>query len=207
MPEISHSKVNSLIDKYNLSGIGEELEQRWKGDYSDRERMSLRDLTDFFNKRLIESALLTSGEGALDPELDEIYRYLTSDDVTTGQRKDKRNELRESGIDVDDLESDFVTYQSIRSYLKDWRGVEPPETSVAEKLEKDSTAVKKLLTRSETVADATLTNSRNTDRIALGEFEVDASVEMLCRECGRRTPVLEIIDQGGCTCRLDDSST
>jgi hypothetical protein len=206
MPEISRSKVHRLIEKYNLSGIGSELEARWTGDHPEGE-MSLRELADFFNKRLIESALVTSGQEALEPELNEIYRYLTSDEVTRGQREDKRNELRDHGIDVDDLKADFVTYQAIRSYLKDWREVERPDISDAEKLESDATTINKMASQTEAVTDSILSNLRNTDRVSIGEFDVGVSVEMTCAECGRRTSAVEIIEHGGCQCLVDDETT
>jgi hypothetical protein len=37
---------------------------------------------------------------------------------------------KRDGVDVDKLESDFVTYQAIRSYLRDYRNAEyTPETT------------------------------------------------------------------------------
>jgi hypothetical protein len=54
---------------------------------------------------------------------------LTGDDVSSGQRAEARNRLRREWVDVDALETDFIAYQAIRSYLKEYRGAnyERPE--------------------------------------------------------------------------------
>jgi len=116
------SKVARLLSEYGLEGLGEELEDRWTGD--GVERTSLRDLADYFNKRLLERALIDAGMSALDSDVSTTYRDLTDDDVSTGVRTDTRTRLDSNGIDVDDLESDFVSYQAIRSYLTEYRGAE-----------------------------------------------------------------------------------
>lgn len=80
----SNSKVSRLIHRYELSGIGDELEWRWTADASDR--MSLRELADYFNRMLLEQALQPNAISTIDGEVTNLYRLLTEDDVSSGQR-------------------------------------------------------------------------------------------------------------------------
>ena len=192
------SKVARLLEEYDLDGLGADLEARWTGDSIDR--MSLRDLAEFFNKRLLEQALLDAGMSTLESDLDATYEHLTGDDVSTGVRAEARSRLKRNGIDVDALESDFVTYQAIRSYLKGWRGAEYEGVSDTEKLEKDLETIQRLLTRTHSVAEHRIELLRETDRLALERFEVLLDAQVLCQECGTQYSLAELFERGGCDC-------
>lgn len=196
--DLPSSKVARLLEEYDLGGLGAELEARWTGDGIDR--MSLRDLAEFFNKRLLERSLLDAGMSTLEGNLDSTYEHLTGDDVSTGVRTETRSRLERNGIDVDALESDFVTYQAIRSYLKEWRGAEYERVSDAEKLEKDLETIQRLLTRTHSVAEHRIELLRNTDRLSLQRFEVLLDMRAFCQECGSQYSLSELFDRGGCDC-------
>jgi hypothetical protein len=53
------TKVVRLIDEYELGDIGDRLEHRWTTDGDDR--MSLRDLADYFNQQLLAAAMAEAG--------------------------------------------------------------------------------------------------------------------------------------------------
>ncbi|QIO22829.1 rod-determining factor RdfA [Haloarcula sp. JP-L23] len=195
------SKVARLLDEYGLDEMGAELELRWTGD--GYERMSLRDLADYFNKQLLEQALRDAGQAALDSDVETTYRNLTADDVSTGVRTDTRTRLEREGLDVESLERDFVTYQAIRSYLKEWRGAEYQKPSDEEKRANDRESIQRLLTRTLSVTEDRIEKLRDTDRIAVEEFEVFVDAQVLCQRCGTQYAVTEFIDNGGCDCLMD----
>jgi hypothetical protein len=117
------SKVARLIGEYGLGEeFGDELERRWTADGDERE--SLRDLADAFNRRLLESALTAAGASTVSGEASNLYRLLTGDDVSSGMRTEARARLERDGVDVDQLERDFVTYQAIRAHLTEYRDAE-----------------------------------------------------------------------------------
>jgi hypothetical protein len=196
------NKVARLIDKYELTGLGADLEARWTGD--GVERTSLRDLAEYFNRNLLAAALREAGRRPLDDEVASLYENLTGDDVSQGVKTDTRTTLAADGIDVDSLEREFVTYQAIRSYLKDWRGAEYRRPSDEEKLTSDRETIQRLLTRTLMVTEDRLEQLRETDRIAAGEFEVFVDARVLCQRCGSRYAVGDFIDNGGCDCLVDD---
>jgi hypothetical protein len=195
------SKVARLISEYDLDGLGEELEVRWTGD--GVERTSLRDLADYFNERLLERALIDAGMSALDSDVSTMYRNLTDDDVSTGVRTDARNRLESNGIDVDGLESDFVSYQAIRSYLTEYRDAEYRRLSDDEKVEKDLQSIQRLMTRTLSVTEERIEKLTQTGRIDADEFEVLLDVQVLCGSCGVQYSISEFLDGRGCDCQRE----
>jgi hypothetical protein len=192
------SKVARLINEYDLDNLGAELEYYWTADGSDR--LSLRNLADFFNKRLLEQAIRDSDLNSFEVDIDSTYENLTSDDVSTGVRTDTRNQLEQHGVDVDDLLDDFITYQAIHSYLKEWREVEYETITDEEKIEKDLQSIQRLITRTQSVTEDRVEKLRNTDRMDVDDFGVLIHVEILCQNCGKQYSLQSFFEERGCDC-------
>ncbi|MFB6140680.1 MAG: rod-determining factor RdfA [Halosimplex sp.] len=195
------NKVQRVIREYELDGLGRELERRWTGE--GRERQSLRDLADFFNRRVLESAMDEASVVTLQGELENIYELLTGDDVTEGARTQARNRLEREGIDVDDLQGDFVSHYAIHTYLRDFREVEY-EASDADQREKSVETIQRLTSRLSAVTRRNVENLRSTERLDIGPVDVIADVQVVCQECGRQEDPIDLIERGGCRCRVDD---
>jgi hypothetical protein len=193
------SKVARLIDKYELSGMGETLEQRWT---ATEDRLSLRDLADYFNRHLLQAALNADGSDALDGEIDNLYRLLTDDDVTSGVREQARNRLERDGVDPAMLEEDFVTYQSIRTYLKNYRDASAPTTgeSPDDRIDRKQSTIQRLSARLRDVTEQSLRGLASASVITLGEFEVIVTVRVHCTSCGTQQSVSRLLDNRGCEC-------
>ncbi|WP_416841735.1 rod-determining factor RdfA [Haloferax sp. DFSO52] len=193
------SKVARLLDEYELDGLGAELEARWTGE--GYERMSLRDLADYFNKQILERTLIGAGMNAVQTDVDATYNNLTDDDVSIGVRIDTENRLEQNEIDVESLERNFVTYQAIRSYLKEYRGAEYQKISDEEKIEKDLESIHRLVTRTLSVTEERIEKLRDTNRIDVEEFEVLLDMTILCQSCGAHYSVSQFFDERGCECQ------
>jgi len=59
------------------------------------------------------------------------------------------------------------------------------------------------LTRTYSVIDQRIGTLRDTDRIALDEFEVFVDAQVLCQSCGAQHAVADLLEQGGCDCQQD----
>jgi len=199
--DLPSNKVARLLREYELDGIGEELEARWTADGD--ERMSLRDLASYFNKRLLERRLTRAGLSTLEADVETTYRNLTSDDVSAGVRSDTRVRLQQNGVDVDALEQDFVTYQAIRSYLKEYREATYQQASDEKKIAKDKESIKRLVSRTRSVTADRLEKLSETDRIAIDDFEILLDMQVLCQECGSQYSVDELLDARGCSCQQE----
>ncbi len=195
----STTKVARLLEEYDLGEeFGAKLERLWTAEGDERE--SLRSLADRFNRRLLESAMANANMSSLDGEADNLYRLLTSDEVSGGAQLEARNRLTQNGVDVDRLETDFVTYQAIRTYLKNHRGAEYEQKNEQQRIESIVTAIQRLISRLESVTGTNLAKLRDSRRLTLGEFRVFVRVDVLCEECGSQYGAVELLQRGGCDC-------
>lgn len=192
------SKVVRLIDEYNLQGLGSELEQLWT---AEEDRRSLRDLATYFNQQLLKQAFEEENVQHLDGEVENIYRLLTDEDVSSAESTRVQRRLERDAVDVETIQNDFVTYQAIRNYLKDHRGAEytPSET---DPLEREVTNVQKLRGRTVSVTEGKLEQLRDSDQLTLGEFRTLADIRVVCEDCNSQFDILELLDQGGCDCEV-----
>lgn len=191
------TKVARLLDEYGFETLGPELERRWTAEGDDR--MSLRDLADYFNTQLLAAAMAEAGLQPLSGEVENVYRLLTGDDVSTADRTRTRRRLERDGVDVDALESDFVTYQAIRTYLKRDRGAEHT-TDDRDRTVVETENIQRLRGRTVTVTEGKLAQLEKADHIVLGDARVLVDINVLCADCGAQYDVETLLERGGCDC-------
>ncbi|WP_224337621.1 rod-determining factor RdfA [Haloprofundus halobius] len=204
-PERPNSKVARVIKAYDLGPeFGQRLERLWTGE--GERRHSLRDLADRFNRRVLEAAMTAAGASTLDGEVENVYRLLTDDEVSSGMRTEARVRLEREGIDIDSVERDFVTYQAIRSYLKEYRGAEYERSSDADRVENATQSIQRLRSRAATVTEGNLEQLQGNEHITLGEFRLLVEMSVLCEECGAQYGIDDLLERGGCDCQPDSSN-
>lgn len=199
MADRPDSKAARLIDRYGLDGLGDELERRWTADGADR--LSLRDCAALFNRRLLEAALRSADADSFQRDIEATYEQLTGDDVTAGVRTETRNRLARDGVDVGELERDFVSYQAIRSYLTEYRDAAYEGPSDAEKVQSDIDSIQRLLARTLSVTEERIESLRETGRLDIADFEVLLDAQVLCQDCGSQYAVAELLEARGCDCQ------
>lgn len=190
------TKVGRLIDSYELGEYGEELERMWTAE--GKRRRSLRELSDIFNKRILRSAMEDSEFETISDELDGVYQKISGMSGSPADQTRTQRRLKRDGVDVEKIKSDFVTYQAIRSYLKEERNAEyePDEDPV----ERDRTTIQRLRSRTTTVTATKLEGLEKADCIELGTHQVTVDINIFCEDCGRQFDVTEVLDQNGCEC-------
>lgn len=190
------SKVVRLIDEYELTEVGEELEELWT---ADTDRHSLRELAALFNQRIVKQQCEAADMQLLDGEAANIYRLLTAADVSSAEQTRVRRRLEREGIDADRLEKDFVTYQAIRTYLKKYRDAEytPAET---DPLDRESQNIQQLRGRTAAVTEGKLEQLQNSGELDLGEFRTLVNIQVVCETCNTQWAVDELLERGGCDC-------
>lgn len=195
----ARTKVGRVIEKYELGPeYGDRLEAQWVGDGTDR--VSLRDLADEFNRRVLSRAMGDAGMTTIEGEVENLYRLLSDSETTAGARTEARRRLEREGVDVEAVEADFVTYQAIRSYLRGYRGVELDRASDSDRVERTGDSIERLRSRLAVVGEQNLKQLRDADRITLGEFRLFVSVEVFCEDCGSQFSIGGLLDRGGCDC-------
>ncbi|MFC7139048.1 rod-determining factor RdfA [Halosimplex aquaticum] len=193
----TRSKVARVIDAYDLDGMGDRLVERWTG--ADGERASLRDLADEFNREVLRTAMREVGRSPMERVVEQTYETLTASDVSEGRKAEVRNQLTRDGVDVDALRGDFVSHQSVHTYLTSVREVTAP-SSDSDPVETDVGTIQRLLGRTATVAEDTLERHRDAERVVLGDFDVFLDLRVLCHRCGSDRDVVTLLENGGCAC-------
>ncbi|WP_408958203.1 rod-determining factor RdfA [Natrinema sp. 74] len=196
------TKVERVIDEYGLEEWGDRLEAEWTGDGT--ERTSLRDLATEFNQAVLRAAVRDAGASVIDTDIESLYRTLTDDgDVSRSDAVRKRRELERSGVDIDGVRSDFVTHQTIYTYLTNVREASLPEESPEDRVDRKKETVQRLAGRTQVVTESTLTELSNAGEITDRDYEVFVDVRTICGNCGADYPIAELLDQGGCDCDVD----
>ena len=194
-------KVARLIEEHSLEGVGDRLERRWTADGD--ERLSLRDLAGVFNRELLRAAMSEAGMQPLDGDVENVYPLLTDEEVSGADQTRTERRLDREGVDVDQIRQEFVTYQAIRTYLKQHRGASyDPETG--DQVESGKEHIQRLRGRVRTVTDSKLSQLRQTDEIELGSFRTLVQINVLCEDCGTQYDVETLLDKGGCDCADSD---
>ncbi|WP_181691907.1 rod-determining factor RdfA [Natronomonas sp. LN261] len=189
------SKVVRLIEEYDMEELGAELERLWT---AEEDRRSLRQLATYFNQRLLRRALERADLRPLDGEVENTYRLLTEDSGGADKTRIRRR-LERDGLDVEALESDFVTYQAIRTYLQKHRGAEytPDET---DPLEREISNIQQLRGRVDSVTEGKLEQLQSGDHLELGAFRTLVDVRIVCEDCNTQFDVVELLERGHCNC-------
>ena len=186
------SKVARVIDDYELEGIGAELEDRWLAD--DESGMSLRELAEFFNRRVLEAAIEDSQLSVLDVDIDSIYAQLIDDDVSSGVRTRVERRLDRNGVDVDRVTTDFVTHQSMHTYLREIRGAQQPEKTPTERRDAARERVQKLQDRTAAVTEDTVESLQRQGLVDDGDISVLVDIQVVYTESGEQYDVFDLFE-------------
>lgn len=191
------TKVGRLLEQYDFDDFGAELERRWTGEAGERE--SLRTLADAFNKRILEEKMVRAGMKPLDGEVSNIYRLLTDEDISSGTKVETEARFRQHDIDIDELQKDFVTYQAIRTYLKDVRDASYSDEDT-DSVATARSSFDKLIGRTTAVVREKFQQLSDAGHVDLGSFQVQTTVNVYCEDCGRQYEARELLKRGGCEC-------
>lgn len=198
----STSKLSRVIDEYGFDELGKQIEDYWVADASDR--YSLRELAEYVNHHLLRAVMHDADLDPLDGEVENTYRLLTDDDVSSGTHTQARRRLERAGINVDQLDADFVSRQAVHTYLTKVREVSYT-TDEGDPVENEATNIRRLKRRMTTMIDGKLAQLRDADHITLGEFEVLLDMRVLCENCGTQYQVSKLLENRSCKCTKDDA--
>jgi len=190
-------KVGRTIEAFDLADVNEELAVRRSGRAGDA--ASLRDLAGFFNRAVLRAAMVDAGMSPLEGEVENVYRLLTDEDVSEGMRVRTRNRLTREGVDLEGVESSFVSHPTMSSHLRDCLDVEP-STPSPDPVAMSRERVFKMVTRAERVIENTLESLAASGHVAAGTLAVTVDVQVVCEDCGAHADVSSFVDGGGCDC-------
>lgn len=191
-------KVGRTAAQYGLSELDTTLVAYWTGEAD--ERYSTRDLATYVNQRVLEAALEAADVPFKDGEVENTYRLLADDDVSSGTRVQTRNELERDGVPIGRVESDFVSHQTVYNHLTDCLETALEEPSDEERLERSAETLGALQSRTAAVTRDTIEKLEHRDLVRVGEFNVVVSVTVTCEDCLQEYTARDLLDQGACRC-------
>ena len=192
-------KIDRVVDKYGLDGLGDELERRWLGEPGDR--VSTRKLAREFNRRVLAEAVDDSDAFTLGTDVSKLYEQLT--DETAGDGTLIRSRMEQSGIDVDEVTGDFVSHQAVYRYLTEYREAERSEPDDEKRRQGAIETIQRLRGRTTAVAEQNIKGLRDRGIVSIDEFSVLNDIQILCEGCGRNYDMIDLIEQGSCACEQD----
>lgn len=195
-------KVGKVLSEYDLLDLHAELPDRWLGESGDA--TSLRDLADEINTAVLRQAMERADTDPLEGEAENAYRLLTDDDVSAGVRTQQRNRLERAGIDVDQLQSDFVTHQAVYTYLTNGLGVSKETGDETEPLEKHEERIQRLRSRTVAVMENSLSELREAGHLTLGSFDTIVDLRVYCQDCETQYDLGDLLRRGGCDCEREN---
>jgi hypothetical protein len=192
-------KVGKVLTKYKLTDLHNKLAELWVGETG--EEFSLRDLAERINVRIVRVSLERAGEDPLDGEAENVYRLLHGDDVSAGVQIQQENRLERAGIDVDELKNDFVTHQSVHTYLTKGLNVSKSSNNQTDPMEKRRIRIERLQNRLDAVVEQTLENLQNSGNLSAGDVDATVSIQVFCEDCGTQYDLFVLLQNGGCDCQ------
>ncbi|WP_436348648.1 rod-determining factor RdfA [Natronorubrum sp. FCH18a] len=195
-------KLGRVATEYELPNLDDELVTYWTGDGD--EQLSTRQLATYVNQRVLEAALEDANILLKDGEIENTYRLLTDDDVSSGTQVQTRNELERDGVPIDQVESNFVSHQTVYNHLTDCLAATLETPSDDERVERSADKLGALQNRTEAVTTDTVAQLERNDILDIGEFNVTVSVTVTCEDCLQEYPIRTLLDERSCDCQ--DSS-
>lgn len=185
-------KVGRTAEKYGLGGLDEDLVRAREAD------ASLRDLEQVVNEAVLEAAI-RSVDVEVIGSIESILTALTDEETSAGKRSEVRSRLASAGVDAESLESDFVSYQTVRTHLRDCLDI---DTSGRGEFTVDDArgTIEWSRTRNVAVIERTLERLRGHGELAAGPLEVSDLVRVTCAGCGSSYPIEDLLARGGCEC-------
>ena len=185
-------KVGRSAGAYGLDRFDERLLDR-RGDGA-----SLRDLEAVVNRAVLLAALRDAREDVIG-DVGSVYKRLTGDDASAGERAETRNRLARAGVDVETLREDFVSYQTVRTHLRDCLEVDTAREQSLTRTDALGT-IQWARSRSDGIIERTIERLQGEDEFHAGDIEVSQVVRVSCPDCGTSDTVEGFVEGGGCQC-------
>ncbi|WP_324664617.1 rod-determining factor RdfA [Haloarcula sediminis] len=188
-------KVGRTAEKYGLDDLDELLCQR-RADGA-----SLRRLETVVNEAVLRAALEGTDTDVF-RDAAAIYRNLTGEDASAGVRTETEAWLSRVGVDPAELDGDFVSYQTVRTHLRECLGVDTTRERSLSVGDAEGT-IEWARSRSEGIVGRTIERLDGTEGFHCGAVDVTTVVRVSCADCGGSYPVERFLDRGGCDCATD----
>lgn len=185
-------KISRVGDAYGISGLDTELRRRREGADA-----TLHDLVGFINTRLTTAAL---ADGSVDTDADPatVYAALVGDSEISATRQGNIRETLAARLDLERLQTDFVSHETVRKHLKEHLGIDTSRGGF-ESVEELREALETHQRQYRDAVEGALQRATTKGLIDGTEFRV-YQTRVECVDCSRTHRLTELIKNGGCEC-------
>jgi hypothetical protein len=191
----TQSKVERVIERRDLEGLGKQLEDYWT---QDSDAYSLRELSDYFNKQVLRSAIESASMRAVESNTENYYNILVGSDTNPSERHQVRRTLERNGVDPDEVQKDFVSHQTVHTYLRNHRDVSRDrEKSPEERRQAVKQRIDRLRGRTEAVVKESLNELARHDQLPIDEFDTIVDFRVMDTTTGETRDLEEVLGDEG----------
>lgn len=188
-------KVSRVGNAYGISGLDTELRRR-----REAADATLYDLVEFINTRLTTAAL-TDGSVDTDADPATVYAALVGDSEISATRQDSIRETLAGRLDLERLQTDFVSHETVRKHLKEHLGIDTSRGGF-ENVEELREALETHQRQYRDAVEGALQRAAREGLLDGTEFRV-YQTRVECGDCSRTHRLTELIENGGCECNSD----
>ena len=182
-------KVCRVLDERDMQRYEDRLVEQWTA--SPPKRKGYRQLADWLNTMMLRREMDRVGLSTLGNEPESKYERLHGGDETVAA--EVRSDLHNEGIDVDGLDTDFVSYGVVRTHIKECLGLDRN----VESTDWETDAIEYTHEYASRKLEDTVRSLLNKDELsACGEVEVHVSFEVECEGCHTRVPIDRALRRG-----------
>ncbi|AHG01345.1 hypothetical protein HALLA_02885 (plasmid) [Halostagnicola larsenii XH-48] len=196
-------KLGRIGGEYELSGLDDELVALWTGNAD--EQYSTRKLATYVNELVLETAFEEAGVSAKEGEVENTYRLLTDDDVTSGTQVQTRNELERDGVPIEQVESDFISHQTVYNHLTKCLEASLETPSDEERLERSREKLGSLQNRTAAVTSDTVAHLERNEILDIGDYNVSVGITVTCEDCFEEYTIRDLLENRSCSCGGTDT--
>lgn len=186
-------KVTRVATTYDIALDPTALTESWQDGTSTRE------LAREFNQAVVDARLSEVDASQTTwsrlPALEALQN-----DLSESEAIEVRREMERAGVDVDDLESDLLSHQTMYRHLTDCLDGRPAdETTPSERRENARDIVYALQRRTTLVAESKIDTLQSADVTDISDPDVLVDIQVICRDCGYAMDFEDALT-GGCQC-------
>lgn len=185
-------KIGRKVDKYDLTNLDQKISVR------RNDGMSLRDLADLVNIRITEAAI-NAADADIAGDATSVYGAINENGAIE-RRVQLQDQLAAVGIEIDELEADHVSYQTVRHHLRNCLEMDTSRQGI-ESVAEGREVVNWARNRDREIIKRTLNRLQRVGELEAGDLNVTLTVTVECKNCGDSTHVETLLKNGTCECR------
>lgn len=182
-------KVCRVLGERDIEHYNDRILSQWQGD--GPQRKGYRQLATWLNVTLLRREMDEVGLPTLGEEAASKYERLDADEASASEVKSM---LEREGIDVERLQSDFVSYGVVRTHITECLEAEYEKTGDSQWEQESVDIARDRATDKIREAVVSLVNKEKIS--ASTDLEVHLSVELECESCQSRVPLRRAIHRG-----------